>query len=399
MMSKFIVASTTEGEGGDHREKHTIKATFRNFLQLPNERGVSVRSSLMKCHGEQWYFGVFPGGEEDSKDGYVACYLVCESARKNGYDVLIDWTMYLNGRKYDEYKNDNLGKGGQGWPDFCRRDVFANGESLHIEATIQLCFKPDQIWLPKNKIDQVMLKYLDGAKATGDMTFRIGERDFAAHRGLLELRVPTLVSLCDSEVESPILLDDVDPKAFERLLCFAYANAVPKPEDLDANAAEMLLIVADKMNCTDLKLHAEAAIVRSWISVDTVADLILKADSMNCALLKEKTIEFYVKNAPAVMKTEGWERAVKSTEILRELLEVSMGGTATSEAQEGDDERDYDGMSVSALRRKLDEKGQCVDGSKKMLIERLREFDAAKTSAEGTPTEGNAEGAEIANDA
>lgn len=171
---------------------------------------------------------------------------------------------------------------------------------------------------------------------------------------------------------------------------------------MSINEANMLLAAADKWQCTDLKLYAEAAIVGYGINIYTAADLILMAHSMSCALLKEKAMEFYAMNAPAIMKTTGWKNIVESNEILRELLELTMGDPTTgdptmgdpttSAMQEENGAMNYERMTVSSLRRKLDEEGQCVDGSKRMLIMRLRDVDLSRASATGNDSDQNVAG-------
>ena len=65
----------------------------------------------------------------------------------------------------------------------------------------------------------------------------------------------------------------------------------------------------------------------------------------------------------------------ESAALLDELMEVLVTNNKKRSAREGDsdEERDYKRMCVPALRRKLDENGLDVDGSREMLISRLEE--------------------------
>ena len=93
-------------------------------------------------------------------------------------------------------------------------------------------------------------------------------------------------------------------------------------------------------------------------------------------------MEFFVKNSQAVMKSDGFEQVKESPAILTELMTVGFGGSTERPApSDPDGERDYKRMRVSALRRKLDEKGFDVDGSKEMLISRLEAAEVAEAEA------------------
>jgi hypothetical protein len=63
--------------------------------------------------------------------------------------------------------------------------------------------------------------------------------------------------------------------------------------------------------------------------------------------------------------------------IMKELMEVVFIKKKRSAPIASDEERDYQRMYVSDLRRQLDEKGLDVDGSREMLISRLEEEKAS----------------------
>ena len=49
--------------------------SFRGFADLPAERNERTDSPKFSCLGHQWRVVLYPGGEEDSDDGYVALFL------------------------------------------------------------------------------------------------------------------------------------------------------------------------------------------------------------------------------------------------------------------------------------------------------------------------------------
>ena len=75
-----------------------------------------------------------------------------------------------------------------------------------------------------------------------------------------------------------------------------------KDEDMKNNA-KAIINAADKYSVVNLKLEAEASLVsKAAFTVDNVLDFLLCADGMSCALLKEATMDFLVKNRGEVQK-------------------------------------------------------------------------------------------------
>jgi len=124
------------------------------------------------------------------------------------------------------------------------------------------------------------------------------------------------------------------------MLHYVYGGDVAEGE-LNTHA-KVIINAADKYSIINLKLEAEAAYVKETkITMDNAMDNLLYADALNLALLKEVVMDFLAGNSTASQKTKRG--------------------------------KDYDlsAMSVSELRRKLDEKGLNVDGSREAMIEAL----------------------------
>jgi hypothetical protein len=112
----------------------------------------------------------------------------------------------------------------------------------------------------------------------------------------------------------------------------------------------------------------------SGITADTAADLVLLGDAQSCALLKEAAIYFFAANPSSVMSSPGWVNITESAPLMKELMEALVSNKKIFSSVDSD-ELDFTRMCVSTLRRKLDEKGLDVDGSREMLISRLVEGD------------------------
>jgi speckle-type POZ protein len=367
-------------------EMHTIRVVFHDFEKLPHKRCKSTKSSASLCHGSQWQLRLYPGGDckSNSNTVYTSLHLQCVFAELDDRKVKAKFAFRVPSTNYSKVSAECLfdSDGAPATPAgnfLLRSDVldpskdFLVDGNLIIEVDIQVYKDASPFWEPKSELNVDMMKVLESAKESGDVTFQVGPQEFSAHRGILEVRAPVLAALTeDCPSNTPIQIQGVKPSVFRSLLRFVYANEV---EDL-RNEARQLLDVADRFGCKGLKLVAEAELVASGILVDTAADLVLLGDAKNCALLKEAAMEFFAKNAESVISSSGWAKVTESLPLMKELMEVLVTTHKKRLAPDNpDEERDCKRMRVSTLRRMLDEKGLDVDGSRDVLISRLEEVD------------------------
>ena len=289
-------------------------------------------------------------------------------------------------------------KNGRRYSDFIKRkDVLdvSNDHLVHgdliIEVEMQVMLDKPPSWTPTNTLSMDMLKLLDSADAgCADITFEIGDGDgtktrsrqgdhqlFYAYKAILSARSPALASLADDFTSGgPIPITDVHPDLFRMLLRFIYGGEVP-PNDTLRKDARAIVRAADRFGCTGLKLTAEAELATDGITNKNAAELILFADGTNCAMLKEAAMEYFVANAQVVMASDGYREVTKSNKIMAEMMAAMAAGNKKRPAESANEAegRDYKRMRVATLRQKLDEKGLDVDGSKEMLVSRLKEAE------------------------
>jgi hypothetical protein len=368
-------------------EKHTIRFVFHDFEKLPHEgeeEEDATTSSVVLCHGYKWKLGLFPGGDDQSDEDevYLSLYLQRVSAESDDCEVRTKFAIRLPSANGCTAMGEHF---------FCRTldamgskrfhlrsDVldptkgFLVDGNLIIEVDIQV-YKKDvsPFWEPKNELQIDLMKVLESADQSSDVTFLVGPEEFSANLNILKVRAPELAALAeDCPSGTPIPMKDIKPSAFRSLLRFVYANDV----DDHPNEARDLLDVANRFGCKGLKLAAEAELAASGISVDTAADMILLGDAKNCALLKEAAMDFFAANATSVMSSPGWEKVEESLPLMKELMEVVVNTNKKRSAPVASDEdRDCKRMCVSALRRRLEDKGLEVDGSRDTIIRRLEE--------------------------
>ena len=266
---------------------------------------------------------------------------------------------------------------------------FLDDRALKIYVTLEL-----KEFIPKNPLAATMLK-LFGNVESSNVTFEIivnsdndtsnkGKRgkstnQYHAHRFILEHASPELAALCESSpeggMESPILINDIKPCVFRHLLWYIYGGNISQGYFL-ANA-KSLIDAADKYGVVNLKLEAEVWYVHATkLSTNNLIDNLLYADAKNLALLKEAVMDYTVKNKKKVIKKVSFENVPGN--IYKDLLMAVSRVLDESDEDDSDNEEeeegvDYSSMGIGVLRRKLDQKGVDIDGSRDTLIAALKE--------------------------
>ena len=175
-------------------------------------------------------------------------------------------------------------------------------------------------------------------------------------------------------MSTPISIDNVSPDIFRLLLSYIYNVKIP--DDDMATHSKEIINAADRFGITGLKLEAEACLVNTTtLSVENVKDLLIYADSKNCALLKEAAMDYMLENKDVVLENIRFDDAPGSlvsdvfAAIARADTKRGGGGTADKDSNSVSH---FNSMRISELRQKVYEKGLDVDGSREMLIASLK---------------------------
>jgi len=146
-------------------------------------------------------------------------------------------------------------------------------------------------------------------------------------------------------------------------------------EDIDN--AKAILHAANRFGVTQLKHLAESTLAEKFLSPTTAAELLVLADSNSCALLKEAAMEVCVSNVDTVKGCQEWKSVTESSELVLELFEMTTSSKDVARDKDGIDA--VDKLNVSTLRQRLEEANLDVDGTKQMLISRLKEYLGANS--------------------
>ena len=248
-------------------------------------------------------------------------------------------------------------------------------------------------FMPSNPFNGNMLKVFNNEEMS-DVAFEVGGETeaainrrkrakttattFHASHVILVANAPALADMCKPGDEAAVSINGVDPEVFKILLFFCYGGMVSE-EELAANA-KAIIEAADRFGIVSLKLQAEAVLTeQTKITVDNVLDNLIYANSKNLALFQEKIMDFVVENGGKIVGKVSFS-SVPSELISDILTAVARGKKPTGEAAPNDD---LTLMRVGDLRRRLHDKGLCIDGSREAMIALLRENSASNESDAG----------------
>ena len=398
------------GGGSYFSKEFNLQFVFKGFQELDKQAGEYVVSGILKCYGCKWKVRLYPRGDNGEAEDpqHVMVYLCCVAGNKDNDGDIVARAKYRIFTGYHAVGSDTSDfRLGDSWGfGAVRQTVLDTLESgtLIVDVFIQVELENRPTWRPTRHVYcpclQKMLQIIDDDKSA-DALFEVQQsyssdenvtKTFRAHRFILEHRAPQLYELTlGVDPETPICISGVKSNEFWSLLHCIYGSGGSVSFDLCV--VQDLLDAANCFGCTDVKLEAEATLVSEiellglglwWgevIDNGDIADLIAFGDSKCAPQLKETAMNYFVENAEAVMETDGYKE-MKCDRILKEMVSALAkskndgNAPATSLADAGED---LGRMTVSALRYELESRGLDVDGSKKMLVDRLAD-DIAKKS-------------------
>ena len=373
---------------------------IHDFANLSTTKDHYIASPEFTCNGHQWELELYPGGGENAAEGKVSVYLshLSEGAIDIRFDInVIDKFGKLStGEDFiltkHEFTTGYEDGTSCGFPNLISRtkildeskNILDDNGTLTVVVSIEE--ESTDVFVPKNPFLKVMQGTFND-EATSDVCFEVitaGEKDdddgnkraktttpFYAHHNILRVCAPMLATICESNdersgvVTAPV--NDIKPKIFHHLLSYVYGRTIPKDE-LKTHAKD-IIDAADKYSIVNLKLAAEAAYVDSTnISLDNAIDNLLYADSMNLALLKEAVMDFLADNHNEAIANMSFTDF--PGHVVKDLLVAVSRNSKKNISRTKEDELNT--LCVSALRRKLDEKGLEVDGSREAMIESIK---------------------------
>lgn len=299
-----------------------------------------VTSPRFWCFGHEWELRVYPGGDEelDESDTRGSIHLKHCSCG----EIEIDWSVMLmqdDGQKFISV-NDNVRRyiifDG---PDHSQRiglitdrEEIVKDPELHLDCRSSLGIKvwmrqgittTDYLVTPQCQSSYNNMEvFLDDENS--DISFDVNGRNVVAHKTIIKAHAKDFYVMCEgSSLESPMLINDVNPDVFELMLCSLYGGIIP-PSEWQRNS-ELFLDAACKYGFSKLKSEAEMWYLKCvQFTVDDVIDVFMKADGNNCSILREAAIEFMAENGEDVVASDSFDKLRESLPLMREVMTAAL---------------------------------------------------------------------------
>ncbi|CAL5044492.1 unnamed protein product [Urochloa decumbens] len=318
--------SSLETAQGTHTFKianYSLQRDLLAGLTIVNNR--SIGSSTFAVGEHDWCIRCYPNGAwTDKHTDYVAIYLVLVSKNTEVRALfalrLVDQSTGQSVVLYNEATSkvfSTKAAGGRGtWGTYCfmkksalEASPYMRDDSIVIECdiTVVITKKPrvqknmsrlDYFEAPPSDLSDNLRQLLQGKKGA-DVTFKVGDEDFPAHKLVLAMRSlvfqAELYGPMEEKTSQHITIEDMHPDIFRALLHFIYTDSMPNMEDFDGDErkemVKHLLVAADRYDLGRLKKICEG-ILSKGLDVENVATTLALADQHHCSNLKNACIEF-----------------------------------------------------------------------------------------------------------
>lgn len=366
-----IVDCVSVGEPGEKVRKgvETVKFIIYDFKDRVER---AIESPTLKAHGFKWRIRVLPRGNKVSPKS-VSLFLRIVDA--SDIHTNFSFCCKTHEQRYTERMDSKRFWGGA----FLSRErvldcYLEEDGSLAIEVNIFFASRRKYVWYPKEIPKNEILAdlYQNASSDTGDTLFSVEDKVYVAHKIILALRGNKLSEIAnewDVNKGQIVVIPKVSGEVFKILLDSVYHVNQP-PEISDKEFATELLVAADRYEFCHVKLYAESVLVDKFLTATNAAALLIFADSYSCALLKEAASNLFVTDAKTVRQGEAWSQVRESNKLLDELLDWA----ASSRKRDRDvkDGSDIERWDVTSLRERLERGGDEVDGSREVLINRMK---------------------------
>ena len=378
-----------------YQEWTTTKVHVHGFANLSTRRNVYFASPEFMALGNPWRLKLYPGGDSNSKAGWVAIYLINRSSK----EIDIDFGFSINDGNGKQIVSPHFSSSthtfhplgsqsrGRGCQDFAKRKKLLNA-LVDGTLVVEVHMNPHEPikatlpqFVPENPFCNNMLQLFNDEESS-DIVFAVGEHrsknnaekvakiapvTFYAHRLIVRACSAILAGLCDSAMATtPIEITGVSPEVFRHLLYYIYGGKI-SDDDMKSCTKE-IINAANRYGVATLKLEAEAClVVGTTFSLENVMEQLIYGDSMGCALLKEVAMDFVVKNKAEVLEKTSFVNAPGN--LMQDLLAAVVRG----EKRTSGGRNKVNALRIYELRCIAHERGLDVDGSREMLIASIKE--------------------------
>ena len=167
-------------------------------------------------------------------------------------------------------------------------------DTLKIVVDIRTYFKNDfkpPINLVSRDLSEDISTFFED-QILKDFSFFIQGKEFTAHKIILAARSEVFAAMLKNEMSegltSKVIIDDIEPEIFEKMLRFIYSDKI---NDLNAREAFLLFVAAHRYDLHKLKNICILSLYEN-LSIDTVIKTLQLADLYSLEKLRQHAMEF-----------------------------------------------------------------------------------------------------------
>jgi len=154
-----------------------------------------------------------------------------------------------------------------------------------------------------------------------DFVIEVGDRKLRVHKCILAARSIVFAAMLNHDTEEAqkgvLEIKDLDYDVVQEMLNYLYCGRCNRLNELGAD----LLVAADKYSLPDLKARCEKALIKA-LTIENACELLILSDAHSATQLKERTVEYVVRNSFEVTRTSGWQLLLKQRpELVTEVVQ------------------------------------------------------------------------------
>lgn len=173
-----------------------------------------------------------------------------------------------------------------------------------LKIVFQDCKSTSQRQLKENVF--VNLKSILTSGQNADVIFKLGDKEFPAHRLILESRSTVFATMFNIEMKEKlsgvVQITDINPDVFELVLLYLYCGEVAS---ISADKVRQVFEVAHRYELTDLKGWC-ISFMEDNLSSNTILDTFILAELYELQHLQKLAKEYIAKN-PRILDTDIWQ--------------------------------------------------------------------------------------------
>lgn len=314
---------------------------IKDLGSLTKNVGTCLSSPTFAIYSAIWCCEIYPNGRyftHKNSNGYVSvCLKLNTSLIPRCYDCKISVTI-LSGEttvvtREEQAKFDRNGKE-HIFSNITNTSRLANEEITKIVFIVELIqstlvdvseftvLKDTRRYHPETLSSNLKDIFLNQRYC--DVTIKVNEKQFPAHKAILGARSPVFAAMFQHEmtenVSGEVNITDADPDVFHDILLYIYGGELENMAMTFDNVCQYYKL-ADKYDLEILKTSCRKFMECS-MSQSNICDMLLLADAYNEINLKQLAIRYIVDNAGIIFQTSRWQKFRRDHQNLAfEILE------------------------------------------------------------------------------